>query len=298
MRPPIPYTGGKTRLAKKICSLLPQHLPMYVEPFFGAGGIFFYKQKSPTEYINDLDGDVVNFYEMLRDYPEDLRVKCEYTPYARELYYQVVNAKLPKMDTLQNKLIRAWRFWVVARQGRVTHFAGWDGRERETRPHSNKATGIVNETRPGGWRVPERPGGSSKANEMAKTARSRFQEIHERLQGVTIDNRDAITIIKRYDRTHSLLYCDPPYVRDTRHESLFKHEMTDEQHIELLETVRKYSGLVAISGYRNDIYDELLADWRAVEIDVNVPVSPIEKKMATEVLWMNYDDFFQPLARV
>ena len=284
MRPPFHYAGGKARLAKRLCPHLPKHLPIYVEPFFGAGGIFFHRSKAPTEYINDLNGDIVNFYDMLREHHEELERKCKYTPYARELYLRVRDEEWPPLDTLENRIDRAWRFWLLACQGRGAP---------NKKDHNGESVNYA-----GGWRPSLKGRTHSNTATAAANKVNRFQELHERLKGVTIDNRDAVKVIKRYDDKQAFLYCDPPYVQSTRFERLYKCEYTNEQHIELLETLKNYKGLVALSGYHNEIYDELLGDWRYIEIKEHVSMSHKnnkQNKKAIEVLWMNYDELFRRL---
>ena len=273
MDTPFTYIGGKAVTGKKICEHLPTHLPTYIEPFFGAGGIFFRRPKAPTEYINDINGTIINFYEMLRDYPQELQERCEYSPYSRQLYYQVINLPEIEANSKENKIELAWRFWIKARQGRsASDKSGWRHSEKGNRPYSNNATSTAK-----------------------RCSREYFNAIHERLKGVTIDNRDAITVIERCNRhNQSLLYCDPPYIRSTRFDKLYTHEYDDEDHIELLKTIRQFNGLVAISGYAHEIYDEILHDWRRIQF--RAPASASKKKKSnTEVLWMNYDELFQPI---
>ena len=116
-------------------------------------------------------------------------------------------------------------------------------------------------------------------------------QVAQRLQGVTIDNRDAIKIIERYDRTYAFLYLDPPYMLSTRRGNLYKYEMSDEQHVTLLEAALAYTGKVAISGYANDLYDTMLADWQRIEIPTKLSIvinTEGKKNDRMEILWTNY----------
>ena len=347
MRPPFSYVGGKAKIAKRLLPYLAVEEKMYVEPYFGAGGIFFAKLPAPTEYINDVNGDVVNFMRVLRDHPHDLLRLCQLTPYARDEYYRCRNEEWPDTETHEGRLEAARRFWVLAKQGRASpnradgHRGAPGRRAREARPEMpiegergwnhgcNKITPAANpatEARNGsgpideaGWKSAERKGGSSKAAEMAQDigpidgehgwdpgfigdGRSsnyaqytinfpHLLQVAQRLQGVTIDNRDALKIIERYDRPYAFLYLDPPYLLSTRRGNLYKHEMSDEQHVDLLEAALAYTGKVAISGYANDLYDIMLADWLRIEIPTKLSIvtnAEGKKNERTEILWTNY----------
>ena len=357
MRPPIPYAGGKSSLAKRLLPLMPLHLPMYCEPFFGSGGIFFAKPKVKQEFINDLNGDVTNFFEVLRDYPEWLRRVCSITPYSRDEYYNCRDSEWPDKDTMRGKIECARRFWVLARQGMGaplrnsrdadTKASGWSAGERGE-GQSGKSHDANGEVKVEGWRTPERnarqnhqhhtavsevsaPGwrtperldrGNSMQHTMAEETKAssntwhwleswceenhepgqnqtRFDKLADRLSGVAIDNRDAVTVVQRYNREHCFLYLDPPYVFSTRNAYLYKYEMKDEQHIELINAAKEHKGLVAISGYNSELYDEHLGDWRKVEINVMSGLArgktPNSKGKRVECLWMNYGTFWDRL---
>lgn len=102
---------------------------------------------------------------------------------------------------------------------------------------------------------------------------------------VQIENMPAVELIKRYNRPYVFIYCDPPYVLGTRSGRIYKCEMSDDEHIELLIALKEHKGPVMISGYMNDIYSEMLKEW-----DVKTNKSNCEfGKTATEVIWMNYE---------
>jgi DNA adenine methylase len=109
----------------------------------------------------------------------------------------------------------------------------------------------------------------------------------ERLQGVIIENRPALKVIAQQDHEKTLFYVDPPYVKSTRyHENIYDHEMTDEQHIELAKALHNIEGMVVLSGYHSNLYDELYKDWKTKEKEAII-ASPSGNNRRTEVLWFN-----------
>lgn len=179
LRPPFGYHGAKVTLAPWIVSLMPQHR-VYVEPFAGSLAVLLAKPRSSIEVVNDLDGDVVNFWRMLRDRGKELHRACALTPYAREEYGAAFE---PTDDPIE----RARRWWVRIEQG-VAHKAGRSG-----------------------WQ-------SSAASAAASTFRGhidRLAPVAERLSEVAIDCRDAAAVVRQFDTPDALVYCDPPYVAET-----------------------------------------------------------------------------------
>jgi len=115
-----------------------------------------------------------------------------------------------------------------------------------------------------------------------------LSEIVQRLLRVQIENSPAVDVIKRYDSTETLFYCDPPYIHDSRNDSkAYAYEMTDEAHRELAEVLHQIAGKVALSGYNCDLMSELYSDWRRIEAPVKMCHST--KQPRQEVLWVNYD---------
>lgn len=321
MRTPFPYVGGKANIAKRMLPYLAVEQPVYVEPFFGAGGVFFAKPPAATEYINDLNGDVVNFFRVLRDYPDELIYLCQLTPYARDEYFRCRDEEWPDLETHDGRLEAARRFFVLARQGRLTpnrvlfnddvphgtgwqpskihdththsnkavenaKVCGWRSPQRDTRPHSNPATGQADLC---GWKPSEKGNVNSNSATATVKATSVLYQIAKRLQRVTIDNREAIKVIRRYDCPDALIYLDPPYVLSTRGTKLYQCEMNDNDHVELLKEAMQCKGKVAISGYSSDLYDQMLIGWERVELETAQFIQGTDTRAKRiEVLWMNY----------
>ena len=237
MKAPIPYFGSKTKIAERIVDLLPDHCH-YVEPFAGALTVLLAKQRSRMETVNDLDGDLMCFWRVLRDQPEELARVCALTPHARAGYAAAYDLDVP--DDLE----RARRVWVLLSQGRGATL-------RRT-----------------GWRYYRNPAGSTYSMPDYLTAYvGRIPSVAARLHGVSLEARDALDVIADYGREPDvLLYCDPPYLGSTRAAN-YRHEITSESsHRDLADALLACKASVVLSGYDSPLYADLLGDWERTEI--------------------------------
>lgn len=267
MKPPVAYFGGKSRLAPWIVSLLPPHR-VYVEPFCGSAAVLFAKPPSTHEILNDAYGDVVCFFRVLRDRPEDLELACRLTPYARD-EYDAADLDDESIDELE----RARRWWVRSSQsfGQMAKVGtGWS---TSIQRGSNNARSVRNRL-------------------------DRFTEAAERLGSVTIENRCALEIVAAYDDPRGVMYCDPPYlgstrsaVRDHRRRGDYAHEfLGDDEHRALAEVLGAARATVLVSGYPSELYEKLYAGWWRAERRVLCRVSngrTGQNFHRTEVLWSN-----------
>ena len=258
-RPLVRYHGGKWMLAKWIISHFPRHR-VYVEPFGGAASVLLQKPRSYAEVYNDLDGDVVNLFRVVRDRAAELTRSVHWTPWSRrefELAYE------PAEEPLE----QARRFIVRAFMGFGT-------------------SGLMSGGRTGFRAVPYRV--TQTGVHDWKNYPPSLERVAERLRGVTIEHKAAEDVIVQQDSTETLFYCDPPYVHATRstiadsHRS-YRHEMSNEDHEVLADHLRSADGMVLLSGYRGEIYDLLYHDWQRVER----PALADGAAKRTEVLWMN-----------
>jgi DNA adenine methylase len=245
-RPALRYMGGKWRLAPWILSHFPAHR-IYVEPYGGAASVLIRKERAYAEVYNDLNGEVVDLFRILRDpdQAERLARLVEFTPYARgefERTYEV------SADPLEN-----------ARRLVARSFMG----------HGSTAISLRRRT---GFRADSRRSGKHPACDWASLAPA-LRAIAERFKGVVIEQRPALSIMERFDGDRTLHYVDPPYPHDTRSrkrirgqlEHAYAHEMTDDEHVELARFLGRLDGFVVLSGYANALYDRELAGWRRVE---------------------------------
>lgn len=267
LAPPVPYFGGKQLLGPRLAALFPPH-GHYVEPFAGSLAVLFAKPPSPFETVNDLDGDLVNFWRVLRDQPEDLERVCALTPHSRVEQQQSYDRD--GVDDLE----RARRIWVTLTQGRG---------------------GVPTRT---GWRHYVKPSSSTGMPAYLRAYVERMGPAVARLSNVSLECRPALEVIDRYGREQGvLLYVDPPYLGDARatpddnrrRTSRYRHEMLDEQeHSELAQALRQCKATVLLSGYPSPLYDELYAGWSRVEFATGTGQSARgEWSERTEVVWAN-----------
>jgi DNA adenine methylase len=222
------------------------------------------REPAPVETYNDIDGEVVNFFRVLRDQKERLIEAIGLTPFAREEYYRSLTNGAGQLSELE----RARRFFVRARQAR---------------------TGLAQTASLGRWancRNTSRAGMSGVVSRWLGSVED-LPEIASRLLRVQIENRPALEVIRLYDGASTLFYCDPPYVHASRGErKAYGFEMTDADHRELAAALRAVKGKAAISGYRCDLMDKLYSGFRRVDADPKHCHSI--KKLRREAVWMNY----------
>lgn len=257
-RPTLRYFGGKWRLAPWIISHFPEHV-CYIEPFAGGASVLLRKKESKVEVLNDLDGEVVNFWRVLRERTDDFIRAIELTPFSKEEAHLAYDAATDPLERARRLFIRSWQM----RGGpRAQWRSGW-----------RHATGNGRSNIPAhDW---------AKMDHLWATA--------ARLKTVQIENDDALTVIKRYDKPNSLYYIDPPYLQEVRSvrwsKKAYKHEMDDKAHQELAAVLRKVSGSVVVSGYASEMYEDLYKGWERSEMETMAD-SHLGAVRRTEVLWI------------
>lgn len=252
---PLAYFGGKGRLARTIADLFPEH-ETYVEPFAGSLAVLLAKRRSRIEIVNDLDRDLVTFWRVVRDHPHEFARLLALTPHARTEYEHALTD--PPTDTTD--LERARRLWVRVMQGR--------------------GAGNTNV----GWRW--RTAGSPLSFDSNI---ARMGTVGQRLRNVTIENRDALAVIRRHtDNPNALLYLDPPYVQSTRSGN-YRHEYTDAQHAALADAVADAAATVVISGYESHDYTDHFRQWEITRLRSFSTVGFAEGGATEriEILWSN-----------
>ncbi|MCL6437230.1 MAG: DNA adenine methylase [Rubrobacteraceae bacterium] len=262
--PVVKYPGGKWRIADWIIRHMPPH-DTYLEPFFGSGAVFFRKKPARLETINDISGDVVNLFRVVREKPEELAAAVEMTPWAREEYYLSYDrdrATIEKTANCDPAVEAARRFLVRCWQGHGSRLGS-----------SNGWRSVLQVNR-GPTAVPYR---------QWKNVPGRILAATDRLKDAQIECRPAAEIITAYRLPEVLIYADPPYVLSTRDRKQYAHEMTDEDHEELLDLLMRHPGPVLISGYANPLYESVLSDWVRVETRTLAE----KAKIREEVLWIN-----------
>ncbi|MBW5861621.1 DNA adenine methylase [Yersinia enterocolitica] len=237
--PAIRYHGGKFRLAPWVISHFPAHTH-YVEPFGGAASVLLRKERSYAEVYNDLDSDVVNLFVVLRDMTlrECLIESLILTPYSRDEFTGAYGEAETMVERARKLVIRATMGF-----GSAGATKGTTGFRLDTKRSSATAQHL--------WaRMPEN-----------------LAAVGQRFEGVLVENRDAVQCMLDHDTTSTLHFVDPPYVHDTRVISsrYYRHEMDNNAHLNLLDTVNKLEGMVVLSGYNTDMYNDILTGWQKQE---------------------------------
>jgi DNA adenine methylase len=274
MNLPLKWHGGKYYLAAKIVGLMPIHLH-YVEPFFGGGAVLFarnpeddglwlFPNQGVSEVVNDINGCLINFWRVLQDPGkfESFRRRLEATPMARQEWEDAHNHFYG-----QDAVADAIAFFVDCRQSRSGMM--------------NTFTSVTRN------RLRRRMNGNT--SEWLSAIQG-LPDVHRRLSRVLIEKMNALDLIKREDTPGTLFYCDPPYLHETRTAiSAYAHEMSEEEHQELLAALVECKGKVMLSGYPSPLYDTKLKNWtrHAFELPNNAAGGETKRRM-TEVLWCNF----------
>ncbi len=266
------WYGGKYSHLDWLLPLLPK-AKHYCEPFGGSAAVLLNRDPSLIETYNDVDGEVANFFRVLRDHKDELIEKIGLTPFSREEFEKAIKNKRMGLDDIE----RARRFFILARQVR---------------------TGLAQKASNGRWahcKLTSRAGMAGAVSRWLGSVES-LPEIAERLLRVQIENAPAIDVIKRYDSKETLFYCDPPYPHESRGDkNAYAYEMTDDEHRDLSDVLHSVEGKVALSSYHCDLMDELYQDWKY--IDAPEKKCHSVKKFRTEVLWINYDPIERNIQR-
>lgn len=255
--------GGKFRLAPWIIERMPPHR-VYVEPYGGAGSVLLRKPRSFAEVFNDLDSEVVNVFRVLRDpqLAEELRKACTLTPWSRDEFWASYEPTDDPVERARRRIFRSF-----ASHGTTS------GRKHRTGFRSRGCR--QGATEPMVWsRWPEQ-----------------VPAFVERFRGVVIEHRDALEVMAQHDGPDTLHYVDPPYPLSTRSSirrpgevgGAYRHEMTDEDHRRLAGLLHEVEGMVLVSGYRCELYDELFGDWQREEVAALADGA----RPRTEVLWFS-----------
>ena len=260
MRAVLKYPGSKWNIAGDLVELIPPH-HSYVEPYFGSGAVLFTKVASAIETVNDLDGDVVNLFRCIQQDPERLARLVMTIPFSREVYDR--QFENPEESLYMDDFERAAGFLVRCWQGHGFRTNGYKVGWKNDVVGRERMYGLWNWYRLPDWII----------------------EIAERLRQVQVENRPAIAVIRKFDHPAVFMYIDPPYLLGTRKGKQYKHEMTDQDHEELLGTILQSQARIMISGYGSEIYDRYLYGWKKEYFSSCAESG----KPRQEVVWMNYD---------
>lgn len=262
-RPVLRWHGGKWKLAPWIISLFPPHR-IYVEPFGGAASVLIRKPRCYAEVYNDLDSEVVNLFRCLRcpEKSEQLKQMITLTPFSRDEFRAAYESTTDSIEMARRLIIRC--------------FMGFGSNAHNPVSRS-------------GFRSNSNRSGTTPAHDWM-TWPKQIDAFVERLRGVVIENRKASEVIATHDTAQTLFYVDPPYPISTRVGMKnsggkgYRHELTDDGHVELAEVLNNVSGMVVLSGYACELYDkELYPHWQRHERKTYADGA----RERTEVAWLN-----------
>lgn len=253
LKPPFSYYGGKTTLAPRIAGLLPPH-DHYVEPFAGSLAVLLAKAPSRAETVNDLDGDLMTFWRVLRDQPDELERVCALTPHSR------AELAVAKDLAVEDDLERARRVFVRLTQSRANSMkrTGWRYGRTINKVLATHTVDLVRHVAPAAWR----------------------------LRNVSLESRDAIEVVRDYGSEPTVcIYADPPYLGSTRAANYGVEMLDDDIHAQLAAALRECEASVVLSGYASPLYDELYTGWHRTEL--KAPTALSGRAAENEVLWSN-----------
>ena len=258
VHPVLKYPGSKWRIAEWIVSMMPEH-KSYLEPFFGSGAVFFTKKPSRIETINDLDGEIVNLFRVIRERSEELERAVALTPYSRKEYEAVWERKNENTDPVERARRTLIRYWQT---------------------HGSRSTTKT------GWKNDRCGREYSYAVRYWNCLPAWIRDIVERLKEAQIECISALDCIRRFSAEDVLIYADPPYLLETRKGPQYCVEMgSREEHEELLEVLKAHPGPVMLSGYESALYDAELKDW----IKMSRKSCCEKGGKRQEIVWMNFE---------
>ena len=250
LKPPIPRMGGKSRLRKTILERIPEHT-CYVEPFFGAGWVYFGKEPSKVEVINDIDKELMNMFRMIKYHAPEIERVLEYEFSGRDMFEEYKHCTVEYLTDIQ----RAVRFLYLISQS----FAG-----------KGETFGYGTTSKP----APQ------------IFYQGVLRDIKERLRNTYVENKSFEDIIKRYDRPHSFFFCDPPYFETAGYGNAFG----EREHLLLRDTLSQIKGKFMVTINDHPQVREWYKDFNVEEVKVAYSVSKEQKarKEYAELIITNY----------
>ena len=233
IKPPISRMGGKSKLRNKIINMLPSHTT-YIELFFGAGWVYFGKDKSKVEVINDIDKELINLFKIIKYHTPEIKRLLEYEFSGRDIFEEYKNSTLEHLTDIH----RAIRFLYLINNS----FAG-----------KGKNFGY----------------GTTKIPNQKIFLTEYLNEIKERLNNTYVENLYFEKIIDKYDREESLFFCDPPYFETAGYD----YEFTEDDHILLRDKLSNIKGKFILTINDHEKVREWYKDFNIEEVDVNYSIS-------------------------
>jgi len=259
LRPPLTYYGGKQTLAPLIVSLIPEHI-LYGEPFFGGGAVFFMKEPSKVEVINDTNRELINFYHVAKTRFNDLQALIQLTLHSRDAHRSA--EVIYHNPQLFDEVKRAWAVWTLCAMGFSAKMDGPFGFDKQ----------------------------GNRTSKLIATKRENFDERYvDRLRQVQIECADALYVIQSRDHKDAFFYCDPPYIGSNM--GHYKG-YTEDDFEGLLEMLSQIEGKFLLSSYPSEMLDAFTKEmgWNTIkkELFVSVNMKSGNPKRKTEVMTANY----------
>lgn len=261
MKSVLRYPGAKWSVADWIVGLMPPH-KSYLEPFFGSGAVFFDKDPAPIETVNDLDGEIVNLFSVIREHPDELAAAVFLTPYSRQEYdaaWELLHSdEIDTLGSVERARLMLLRYWQT---------------------HGSSAR------RKTGWKNDVAGREAAYAVRCWNALPDWIMDAALRLKDAQIECLPALDLIRRFRSPEVLIYADPPYLRSTRSGWQYRQEMRDDEHEELLQVLMEHPGPVMISGYDNALYNDRLSGWEKLQH----PAQATNGTPRMETLWVNFE---------
>ncbi len=255
-------------MASKINNIIPEH-KLYVEVFGGGGHLLFKKEKSEIEVYNDIDSGLTSFFKVLRDKAKanELHRRLVLTLHSREEFLNCRDTWQDEVDEIER--VRKW--YVHLMQSFSGNCSSWS--------HSKTVS---------------RRGMSQATSKYLSNIDDNLPLAVERFRTVQVENMDYKDLIKKYDTKDTLFYLDPPYIHNTRKMTFkYNYELTDNEHKELVGILLNIKGKAILSGYDNEIYNELIDNgWEKFNLgefsERSTKTNMTKKQKRQEFLWVNF----------
>ena len=250
LSPPICRVGGKSKLRKTILGMIPKHT-CYIELFFGAGWVYFGKEPSKIEVVNDIDKELINLFRNIKYHAPEIDRLLEYEFSGRDIFEEYKNCTLEYMTEIH----RAIRFLYL-----ITQSFGGKGNNY-------------------GYGTTTKSGQQIFYKDM-------LLKLRDRLKNTYVENLSFEKIIDKYDREHSFFFCDPPYIETCDYGNKFK----EEEHRELSDKLKNLKGKFLLTINDHPLSRELYKDFNIKEVQVNYSVSKEAKARGkyNELIITNY----------
>jgi len=258
MNSPIKWMGGKYRLRKQIVNLMPEHI-CYCEGFGGAGWVLFEKEISKVEVYNDINGELINFFKVVKNKSDEFIKAFDYILISRDIFEEFKNIDISTL----NDIDRAIRFYYLIHLSFGSRMKNF----------------VINPTRVAG-----------QGKKILENLEEDIKKVRKKLINTIIENRDFEQVIKSYDRDSTLFYLDPPYYELTDYESQGSSTFNKQDHIRLNKNLHNIKGNFLLSINDHPEVRKLYKDYYMIGIDVKYSVCKTDNTSnCKELLIANYD---------